>query len=55
MTEAALAGDKMVLAECLTEDMVFHVRGALPRVGDHRGVRLPRSDRHDRGVDCQKM
>lgn len=39
MTEAALAGDKQVLAECFTEDMVFHVRGTpLPRVGDHRGV-----------------
>jgi ketosteroid isomerase-like protein len=38
MTEAALAGDKKVLAECFTEDMVFHVRGTLPRVGDHRGV-----------------
>ncbi|MFN2526787.1 MAG: nuclear transport factor 2 family protein, partial [Actinomycetota bacterium] len=39
MTEAALAGDKQVLAECFTEDMVFHVRGRpLPRVGDHRGV-----------------
>jgi ketosteroid isomerase-like protein len=38
MTEAALAGDKKVLAECFTEDMAFHVRGPLPRVGDHRGV-----------------
>jgi len=38
MTEAALAGDKKVLAECFTEDMSFHVRGTLPRVGDHRGV-----------------
>jgi ketosteroid isomerase-like protein len=38
MTEAALAGDKQVLAECFSEDVVFHVRGTLPRVGDHRGV-----------------
>lgn len=38
MTEAALAGDKKVLAECFTEDMSFHVRGTLPKVGDHRGV-----------------
>jgi ketosteroid isomerase-like protein len=38
MTEAAVAGDKKVLAECFTEDMALHVRGALPRVGDHRGV-----------------
>jgi len=38
MTEAALAGDKQVLAECFTEDVGFHVRGTLPRVGDHRGV-----------------
>ena len=38
MTEAALTGDKKVLAECFSEDMAFHVRGTLPRVGDHRGV-----------------
>ena len=38
MTEAALAGDKQVLAECFSEDVAFHVRGTLPRVGDHRGV-----------------
>jgi ketosteroid isomerase-like protein len=38
MTEAAVAGDKKALAECFTEDMAFHVRGTLPRVGDHRGV-----------------
>lgn len=38
MTEAAIAGDKKALASCFTEDMVFHVRGTLPRVGDHRGV-----------------
>lgn len=38
MTEAATAGDKSALAGCFTEDMVFHVRGTLPRVGDHRGV-----------------
>ena len=38
MTEAAVAGDKQALAACFTEDMVFHVRGPLPRAGDHRGV-----------------
>ena len=38
MTEAALASDKQVLAECFTGDVAFHVRGTLPRVGDHRGV-----------------
>ncbi len=38
MTEAAIAGDKKVLTECFTEDLAFHVRGTLPRVGDHRGV-----------------
>jgi ketosteroid isomerase-like protein len=38
MTEAAVAGDKKVLADCFTEDMAFHVRGTLPRVGDHRGA-----------------
>ena len=38
MTEAALAGDKQVLAECFSEDVAFHVRGTLPRVGDHRGI-----------------
>lgn len=38
MTEAALAGDKQALAACFTEDVVFRVRGTLPRVGDHRGV-----------------
>jgi ketosteroid isomerase-like protein len=38
MTEAAIAGDKKTLADCFTEDMVFHVRGTLPQVGDHRGV-----------------
>jgi ketosteroid isomerase-like protein len=38
MTEAAIAGDKKALADCFTEDMALHVRGTLPRVGDHRGV-----------------
>jgi ketosteroid isomerase-like protein len=38
MTEGAIVGDKKALAECFTEDMAFHVRGTLPRVGDHRGV-----------------
>jgi ketosteroid isomerase-like protein len=38
MTEAAVAADKKVLADCFTEDMAFHVRGTLPQVGDHRGI-----------------
>ena len=38
MTGAAVAGDKKALAACFTEDMAFHVRGTLPRVGDHRGA-----------------
>lgn len=38
MTQAALESDKEALAACFTEDLVFHVRGTLPGVGDHRGV-----------------
>lgn len=38
MTQAALDGDAATLSEIFTEDMVFHVRGTLPGVGDHRGV-----------------
>jgi ketosteroid isomerase-like protein len=39
MTQAALDGDAATLAEIFTEDMVFHVRGTLPSVGDHRGAK----------------
>ncbi len=38
MTQAALEGDAATLAEIFTEDMLFHVRGTFPGVGDHRGV-----------------
>jgi len=38
MTKAAMDGDREALAACFTEDMVFHVRGAIPRAGDHAGV-----------------
>lgn len=39
MTQAAMDGDDATLARIFTEDMVFHVRGTLPRVGDHRGAK----------------
>ncbi|MCA1831747.1 MAG: nuclear transport factor 2 family protein [Actinomycetota bacterium] len=38
MTRAAIEGDVNTLAGYFTEDLVFHVRGTLPGVGDHRGV-----------------
>lgn len=38
MTQAALGGDRDGLAACFTDDIVFHVRGAIPRAGDHAGV-----------------
>lgn len=38
MTQAALDGDVDTLAQIFTEDMVVHVRGTFPRVGDHRGA-----------------
>lgn len=38
MTKAALNGDTAELSKIFTEDMVFHVRGTLPEVGDHRGA-----------------
>ena len=38
MTQAAIDGDVDTLAELFTEDMVVHVRGTLPGVGDHRGA-----------------
>jgi ketosteroid isomerase-like protein len=38
MTQAALNGDTAELSKIFTEDMVFHVHGTLPRVGDHRGA-----------------
>src|SRR4029450_14163159 len=38
MTAAAINGDKDALAKIFTDDMQFHVRGPLPKVGDHDGV-----------------
>jgi ketosteroid isomerase-like protein len=38
MTQAGLDGDAATLSEIFTEDVVFHVRGTLAGVGDHRGV-----------------
>ena len=38
MTAAAIRGDKEALATIFTDDMQFHVRGPLPKVGDHDGV-----------------
>lgn len=38
MTKAALDGDTAELSKIFTEDMVFHVRGTLPGVGNHRGT-----------------
>ena len=38
MTAAAISGDKSTLAKIFTDDMQFHVRGPLPKAGDHDGV-----------------
>ena len=38
MTAAAVEGDKDALARIFTDDFQFHVRGPLPKVGDHDGV-----------------
>ena len=38
MTAAVFENDRDTLAELFTKDMEFHVRGPLPRPGDHRGV-----------------
>ena len=38
MTEAVFARDVDALREIFTDDMTFHVRGPLPRPGDHAGV-----------------
>ena len=38
MTQAVLDGDKDTLGGIFTEDMVLHVRGTLPNVGDHGGA-----------------
>jgi len=38
MTKAVFENDAGTLSELFTEDMTFHVRGPLPRPGDHHGV-----------------
>jgi len=38
MTKAVFENDRDTLAEVFSDDMTFHVRGALPRPGDHDGV-----------------
>ena len=38
MTAAVFENDRAALAENFTKDMTFHMRGPLPRPGDHRGV-----------------
>ena len=38
MTKAVFEKDRDALAELFTDDMTFHVRGPLPRPGDHTGV-----------------
>ena len=38
MTQAVFENDREALATIFTQDMTFHVRGPLPRPGDHQGV-----------------
>ena len=38
MTKAVFENDRDTLADVFTENMAFHVRGALPGAGDHTGV-----------------
>lgn len=38
MTKAVFEHDQDTLSRVFTDDMVFHVRGPLPRPGDHEGV-----------------
>lgn len=38
MTHAIFGADREKLATLFTEDLAFHVRGALPIAGDYRGV-----------------
>ena len=38
MTAAVFENDRAALAEIFTDDMVLHLRGPLPRPGDHQGV-----------------
>lgn len=38
MTTAVFEHDRAALADVFTEDLEFHMRGPLPRPGDHRGI-----------------
>lgn len=38
MTQAVFENDRKALSGLFTEDLAFHVRGPLPRPGDHAGV-----------------
>src|SRR5688572_9783021 len=38
MTAAVFEKDREALTDVFTKDMEFHMRGPLPRPGDHRGV-----------------
>ena len=38
MTKAVFENDREALSQVFTDDLVFHVRGPLPRPGDHDGV-----------------
>ena len=38
MTKAVFENDSDTLAELFTDNLTFHVRGPLPRPGDHTGV-----------------
>ena len=38
MTEAVFNKDRAALGKLFADDMVFHMRGPLPRAGDHQGV-----------------
>ena len=38
MTKAVFENDRDTLTDLFTNDMTFHVRGPLPRAGDHHGV-----------------
>lgn len=38
MTKAVFENDRDALAEVFTDNLTFHVRGPLPRPGDHAGV-----------------
>ena len=38
MTAAVFEHDRDTLADVFTENLVFHMRGPLPRPGDHNGA-----------------